>query len=181
MYCPRCGQQLASEIRFCSRCGLPLSVVAELVANDGLLLVGQATGSVGKETSPHNGMRFGAKLIFLSVVLLPLCFGLSIWADSPGPLLAPLTVFLAGFFWMMYLRLFGEAPLAVDQQNRFNQRRFATPRAASLPPQKNAMDGFIGRAVDTGEFVEPPSVTDHTTRLINNPQPRNVVGKPLKG
>ncbi len=30
MYCPRCGQQqISDEMKFCSRCGLPMSGLAE--------------------------------------------------------------------------------------------------------------------------------------------------------
>ncbi|MCA1621121.1 MAG: zinc-ribbon domain-containing protein, partial [Acidobacteria bacterium] len=36
MFCPRCGQQAAEEVRFCSRCGLPLGAAAEIVASGGL-------------------------------------------------------------------------------------------------------------------------------------------------
>lgn len=166
MYCPRCGQQLATEIRFCSRCGLPLSAVAEIVANGGASPVLQSAGALEKDSPPRRRERLGAKLIFLSVVLVPLCLGLSIWADSPGPLIAPVAVFLAGFFWLIYWRLFGEEPLVLNQQNRFNQRHIDSARMVALPPQRSAADGFNVRAVDTGEFIEPPSVTDHTTRLI---------------
>ena len=34
MFCPRCGhQQVSNEMRFCSRCGLSLGLVTDLVAN----------------------------------------------------------------------------------------------------------------------------------------------------
>lgn len=34
MYCPQCSQQQATgEMRFCSRCGFPLKIVSQLVAN----------------------------------------------------------------------------------------------------------------------------------------------------
>ena len=34
MFCPRCGQEQASgELRFCSRCGLPMGIIAEVLAN----------------------------------------------------------------------------------------------------------------------------------------------------
>ena len=34
MFCPRCGhQQVSNEMRFCSRCGLTLGLVTDLVAN----------------------------------------------------------------------------------------------------------------------------------------------------
>jgi predicted amidophosphoribosyltransferase len=38
MYCPQCSQeQIAEEMRFCSRCGLPLEIVSQLVRNGGAL------------------------------------------------------------------------------------------------------------------------------------------------
>lgn len=39
MHCPDCGQQqVSTETRFCSRCGLPLLLVSEIVANRGYLV-----------------------------------------------------------------------------------------------------------------------------------------------
>src|SRR5690349_19457996 len=38
MHCPSCGQQqISNETKFCSRCGMPLSLVADVVANGGTL------------------------------------------------------------------------------------------------------------------------------------------------
>ena len=38
MHCPSCGQQqLSSETKFCSRCGLPLGLIAEVVSQGGYL------------------------------------------------------------------------------------------------------------------------------------------------
>jgi hypothetical protein len=38
MFCPRCGQKLASNaVRFCANCGLRLEAVTYLLANDGHL------------------------------------------------------------------------------------------------------------------------------------------------
>ncbi|HYP51045.1 MAG TPA: hypothetical protein VEQ34_08905, partial [Pyrinomonadaceae bacterium] len=38
MFCPNCGQQQATEqMRFCSRCGFPLGLVTEILANGGFL------------------------------------------------------------------------------------------------------------------------------------------------
>ena len=45
MYCPNCGQQQASnEMRFCSRCGLALSGLADWLAGD--RIVSTATPAV---------------------------------------------------------------------------------------------------------------------------------------
>ena len=36
MFCPKCGgEQASDEMRFCSRCGMPLGGVADLLSNEG--------------------------------------------------------------------------------------------------------------------------------------------------
>src|SRR5258708_37224499 len=38
MHCPNCGQQqVSNETKFCSRCGLPLGIVSELLIHGGNL------------------------------------------------------------------------------------------------------------------------------------------------
>src|SRR4051812_16654898 len=38
MHCPNCGQQqVSNETKFCSRCGMPLGLVADVLANGGYL------------------------------------------------------------------------------------------------------------------------------------------------
>jgi len=167
MYCPRCGQQLAREIRFCSRCGLPMNVVAEIVANEGAPVDRTAPDAMERRECARPGMRHAARLIFLSLILLPICLGISFQADSPVPLFVPLTVFLVGLFWLFYAYIFGESPFAANPAGQLGQPRFATPRGELLTPPKSTVEGFIARSVDTGEILEPPGVTDHTTRLLD--------------
>ena len=77
MHCPRCGQQQVSEdIKFCSRCGLPLGVVSEVLAQGGYLpqldeLLDQKKTSFNKK----NGVVF-------SVIWAIFCFFLAIVFDG---------------------------------------------------------------------------------------------------
>lgn len=107
--------------------------------------------------------------MFLSGVLAPVFLGLSFLAENPGPLLIPLTIFLAGLALMLYTQLFGEgAASAVSQQA---QPSSFEPRLADavLPPASNlGMNDFGGQQVRTKELVQPPSITEHTTRLLDN-------------
>jgi hypothetical protein len=98
------------------------------------------------------------------VVLFPLFFGLCFPADSPGPLIIPATVFLAGLAWMLSHRLFTEEsapappriqPLAVSRQ------------VASPPPPAPAAVFSAPRANPAG-IAPPPSVTEPTTGLLND-------------
>jgi hypothetical protein len=165
MYCPRCGQQLASDIRFCSRCGLPMQVVTEFLSHDGMPPPTQAAG--GEARQPLEcGTRLAVKLIFLSILLAPICFLVSFRADSPLPLFLPVTTFLAGSLWLLYSRLFSQALFMQNPRNRATQPHLAQPHAPALS-SSHGVSGFAARAADTGEILAPPSVTDHTTRLLD--------------
>lgn len=139
MYCPNCGDERASGVRFCPRCGLRLDGVTELLANNGALPV-SAPAQTSEPSLRRKGMRQGAKLMFLSGVLLPIFFGLCFSADNPAPLLVPLTVFLAGLSRTLYAKLFYEdyAPssqfpkLAALRQSSDPQRADTTNRLAQL-------------------------------------------------
>ena len=110
IYCPRCSQQqLSSDVRFCSRCGLQLEGVEELVATGGLSLV---AGKPDEALSPRQrGIRLGAKVLFFGTVLIPVALAISLIADSPIPLLLFGMVLLMGAARMAYARIFEhEAP-----------------------------------------------------------------------
>jgi uncharacterized membrane protein YvbJ len=99
MYCPKCGQQQVSDTtRFCSRCGLAISGLAECIAAGGIFSAREEVGPLASASPRPKGIRRGKKVMFFSGVLLPICFALSIFIDEPGPLLFPLAVFLAGLF-----------------------------------------------------------------------------------
>ena len=121
MYCPKCSQPASYDARYCSRCGLPLTTISDIIDNGGFPLDHQAT----RRSLRRRGMRVGAKLMFMSAVLLPIFFGLSFPADSPAPLLVPLTIFFAGLAWFLYSRIFGEDDLYAEERK---QRRRFDPR-----------------------------------------------------
>jgi hypothetical protein len=167
MFCPRCGQQQVSEeVRFCPRCGLSLASVPALLASEA---VADDKGSARKGilSWKRAGVRRGAKLMFFGAVLFPIFLGLSIAFDSPGPLVVPFTVFLAGLAWMLYFVLFGEeTPRAGGAEVRKEFRDSRTAQA--LPPSTFVpASGFGARRADTADMARPPSVTEQTTRLLD--------------
>lgn len=167
MYCPRCGQQqLSDEVRFCSRCGLPLLGVTTLLS----------AASAGAEGAPRKGIlagkrpgvRRGAKLMFFSVVLFPIFFAFSIAADSPGPLVVPFTLFLAGFAFMLYTFLFGEELLHGRGLKNRDEPRDARGAQQALPPSTFVPASSFGRGrANTADMAQPSSVTEQTTRLLD--------------
>ncbi len=76
MYCPNCGQQqLSDNTRFCSRCGISISGLAEWLAGGGELVVRDEENAKMISASPRRkGIRRGVKFMFLSGVLVPVFF-----------------------------------------------------------------------------------------------------------
>jgi hypothetical protein len=176
MFCPKCGQERAStEVRFCSRCGFHLGGVDALLVQEASLSAPHSmplaalpvVAPVGP--SPRQvGTRLGAKVMFISMVLTPLLIGLSIVVDSPAPLLIPFTIFLAGLCRTAYALLFEERhPMPQASMPALPRPGVYVPPA--LPPRHSApLTATAGRAPNTGEVVTPPSVTEHTTRFLED-------------
>jgi len=166
MFCPRCGQQQISEdVRFCPRCGLSLAQVPALLTS------GETMATTGPprvvRSQKRVGIRRGAKLMFFSAVLFPIFLAMSIAADSPGPLVVPFTVFLAGLAWLLYFVLFGEEVPHKSVAEGKKDFRDSRP-APSLPPSTFApASGFGQRRANTADMMQPPSVTEQTTRLLD--------------
>lgn len=169
MYCPKCGQQARERVRFCSHCGFPLDPVNELIANIGTI-TSRDTAPQKKELSERRkGIRRGAQILFLSLVLFPITFGIAIGADTPGPLVLPFTVFIAGVLWMLYFRLFGDdTPIATNQPLP-HQMNAMPPRSALPAPYENSVSGLYTPPRNTADMMERPnSVTETTTKLLDD-------------
>src|SRR5688572_28633438 len=125
MFCPKCGQQSSEEFRFCPRCGLSLAGLPAYVAANDAATARPEPPRPALITARRRGMRRGAKLMFFSVVLLPLFLLFSGVADEPAPMLIPLAVFFAGLAWLVYARLFSDHTLPVE--DRASRRDLAAP------------------------------------------------------
>ena len=164
MFCPRCGQQCSTDVRFCSRCGLPLDVIAEVTTNHGLAPWDPSIVPATSRSSRQKGIRIGTILMLAAVVLSPLFFAVAVMADGPAPLLAPLTLLLTGLCIVLYSRAFGDNRPAVQSQP---YSAFKPPTPVISLPHRSSIDGFGPRKVNTSDMAEPPSVTDHTTQFFD--------------
>src|SRR5215470_5782169 len=106
MYCPNCGQQqISDEMRFCSRCGLALSGLAEWLAGGRLPL--KREDEAPAALSPRRkGIRRAAKLMFFSGALFPVFLAFSIAVEEGGPMSIPCGLFFISLVMMLYARLF---------------------------------------------------------------------------
>ena len=182
MFCPRCGQQQISEtLRFCSRCGFPLEGALILLEHGGLLPRYEPEGE--KKISPRRkGVKQGGALMIIGAVLVPILGVMSGFA--PGNLenvfaffaaVAAIICFVGGPLRMVYAACFEEgAPAPQFGRPVSYGPQAITPPAARLSalPQGtvNPSTGWRARP-DTAEIVQPSSVTDHTTRLLEKPEP----------
>jgi hypothetical protein len=179
MFCPQCGQQQVSgEMRFCSRCGFPLGGVIQLLASGGMVTTSDAVaGTSPRQFSPRRkGYRQGGLMMLLSLIATPL---MAILTELGLPeILIPLTAII--FFWggairMMYARFFEDAgvpapPAALPVYSPpVGHAQFVpgVPQAA-LPPQRSTPASGWRQPTNTAEMSPPPSVTENTTRLLDD-------------
>jgi hypothetical protein len=175
MHCPSCGQQqINNESKFCSRCGLPLGVIAEVVSHGGYLpqLVQLAEMQHKKPFfSKKNGVTLG---IIWFIFLTMFCTAMLGILNAPEELIGLVAV--TGVFGAMMIivgslvalpssksptLIANAVPIQPDQLNP------ATAQAA-LPPQPAgyyAAPG-VGNWRDTND-LQPASVTESTTRLLD--------------
>jgi hypothetical protein len=175
MFCPNCGQQqIANNTKFCPRCGTSIAGLAEWLAAGGATFVVRDAPAPAAPAAPaalsprRKGMRRGAKVMFLSGVLLPFLVAMSAAVEHPLPFLFVLVIFFIGFSMTLYARIFGEdAPPAAKPAPAQQQLPGAT--AAALPPAADTrLNNFGRRGVRTAELSPPPSVTENTTRLLDD-------------
>jgi hypothetical protein len=178
MFCPQCGQQqISGETRFCSRCGFPLGGVLSLLATGGIPAQLE-TSATPKKLSPRSrGYRQGALMLLIGCVLTPI---LGILTDIGFPeIIVAITAvicFMGGFARMIYARIFEEK--TAQQATGPNLQTYVPPVAhtqfgpggaqpSALPPQRSVPALGWRKQNDTAEVVAPPSVTENTTRLLD--------------
>ena len=160
MFCPRCGQQLSGDVHFCSRCGMQLDAIKDLITTNGLLP--DAANPI--EISPRRkGIRLGGKFIFWSIGTLPLIIILaSSMRHGENWGLVPFTLFLIGLLQIVYSWLFKE-----NKQAPAKKIAWSNKQPAQIPPGSPL---FIATPTpaDTGEIINPPSITENTTNLLRD-------------
>ncbi len=118
-------------------------------------------------TARRRGIRRGAKLMFICAVLLPAAALLAFEGDAPGPLLLVCTGGLAGLLWMVYSWLFNDNVLPVGKGAGRKDLGAAGDRPALGAPPFTPAPLFSQQRADTGEIYRPPSVTEHSTKLLD--------------
>jgi hypothetical protein len=177
MYCPKCSQlQPSDEMRFCSRCGFALSGVAMLVENDGV--IPQLTGKSG-QTQPSSRKKVMVESAIFTGIAWTVVIFATLAFDFGGrfELMAKLAALLFFFLGLVGLLRFLYGFLFVkniDQPERsalpdatFQGALPETPRRAALSGRRDLPATDYPRRGHTKEIVPQPSVTENTTRLLD--------------
>ena len=173
MFCPKCGQQQVSDdVSFCPRCGLPLGGVKQLLAADGRLPALEQERGKPRRSPRREGVRQGVLLMFICLILLPLADAI----DNNRLDFLPQIFVMAGLVRILYAVFFQEG--APRRKRRDGSQADASPAAAdglggnarrpALPPEQGVPVARWQPRVDTAEMVERPSVTEHTTKLLDD-------------
>ena len=167
MFCPQCGhQQVSNDIRFCSRCGLSLSLATDLLPVS------------GDQLRREKRELVGVALMMATVLMLAnflLVFGLITLPHLANP------VFL--WLWISFMvSSFAVGGAGVTSLVRGGFFKRLKEREARLQLMKSAQDDRIladettTGSIDSGgtspRFIEPASVTETTTRELA-PTPRD--------
>ncbi|MCM3902941.1 MAG: hypothetical protein ND866_14640 [Pyrinomonadaceae bacterium] len=166
MFCPKCNQQQASDdMGFCSRCGFPLSVVADLLAHNGALA---KVSEEDRLSARQKGVRAGVCLIFASLVIGFVMALLSVFVIGKPELFIPMTsgvFFLSGILRIAYACMF-EPDIRLEEPSSRPIQVRAPESGYALPPAQN-ISAIGTQVVNTAEMLTRPSVTEHTTKLLD--------------
>jgi hypothetical protein len=166
-------------MRFCSRCGFPMEGAMALLSHGGLLPNYQPPEGEKTISPRRRGVKQGALLMLIGALLVPV---LGVMAGfAPGRLdnvfgffaaLSAIICFLGGPLRMLFAAIFEEgapAPHFVAPSSYPTQMPPA--RVSALPPRAANPPTAPWRRPETDEILQPPSVTDHTTRLLDKSEP----------
>ena len=174
MHCPKCGQQQVSdETRYCSRCGLLLTGVSAVVANNGELPASSAAS--GKKDSPRKrGVKQGAFIFLLAFLVVPLLALFHLLTGTEPFLAVGAMILFAGgavlrVAWALLFESGESLPAEAAVWQPVNIGGSGPPQvlpaSKSIPASVYTAPG-AGAWRDTNELSTPGSVTDSTTKLL---------------
>lgn len=179
MFCPVCGQnQISEQTRFCSRCGFLLTGIEQVVANEGNLPYLTAPTGSKSSTPRKKGLKWGLMIFLMTFLVVPLTAIVTV-ALNAEPFVVAMTAilfFMGGILRMVYALLFESnepTGLTLEQStlNAAQNLLGKTRQTPALPPQQSIPTSTYvppaGGWRETNDLVQPHSVTDDTTKMLN--------------
>jgi hypothetical protein len=164
MYCPQCASENQENASFCRGCGANISLVPQA-------LTGSVPASVPDEWAENlsqwrrrrdvPSVEKGIKNIFMGVAFILAALG-AFWFAPSGQ---------NWWFWL-FIPAFAMLGGGVAEMVRFKMRKTAALPAASRQAAIRAAAQRPAAALprlDTSELMQPPSISDSTTRHLEPP------------
>ena len=177
MFCPQCGQQqISQETRFCSRCGLPLNLIAEVVSNGGTLPALEQLNQKQDGLTRSTGVKFGLAWFLVLTFLMTPVFAILDLEDLTA--LTAVLGFIGGILMMVFSAIFLPSKPKANFISSQNQIPASNPNflsghagASALPPQQSfPVENYVQPPANSwrGETndLQPTSVTEGTTKLL---------------
>ena len=181
MFCPRCGEErISEETSFCSKCGYLLTGTAELLDKGGALVPADDAVRAAWWSPRSHGIRMGLFMLLLTIVLAPIVGIISVFALNTEPWPVGVVIFLlggGGLLRIVYALMFETKKAHLLPGEGWPKAGVVGAAAATTEPQLSGPgskgelypSSFIpppsSRWLDTND-LEPTSVTDHTTKLL---------------
>jgi hypothetical protein len=179
MYCPKCGQERTSEATsFCSRCGYLLTGTAELLHTGGSLPGRTHRGGMTR----RQGVKQGLFIFLLTFLVAPIVglfvtFGLRM---EPWPVGLVVALFgVGGVLRIIHALMFGERDdrsVSDLPPADLDPGYVPAPETATLPRLSVGVPDYLSPETRPGRLdtsdLEPRSVTEGTTKLLENDTPR---------
>lgn len=172
MHCPSCGQQqISNETKFCSRCGMPLTLVSDLVSHGGYLpQLAELAKAPATIYTKRNGVVFSLFWLIFWLLIMAVVFGGILNVDILGELFSVIGIFgglLIFLFSLFFLKKTPKhfAPGAYVPQQ---QGLYGPPQQAALPPQpaRDYAHPGAGAWRDTNDLE--PKVTEGVTQILHD-------------
>ena len=172
MHCPRCGyRQTSDEIRFCTKCGLEISDVKNLLTPETVQTKAQ------RRSANNKAARQGLMLIFAGFISILILAILRDFFTIPQSLFAvTVLIFIIGGAIRMALPSLSGGKISTKNKDDWRKSDLETnklsgaqsfdktlPEAEYRPPVDFGAGNF-----DTNELVPLASVTEGTTRELEN-------------
>ena len=157
-------------MRFCSRCGFPLAIVSQLVRGRGAL-EGFDPEAKGELTPRQKGVRWGLILMILSLLLVPLAALMTAMKSDFFALFVPVfALFVLGLGRLLHAYLLAQSTPKESGKSlaASSDKQSSGAYAAALPAGQSIPAATWKQPVNTSEIAHPVSVTENTTRLLND-------------
>lgn len=178
MHCPGCGQQqVSNETKFCSRCGLPLGIVSDVLAHGGYLpQLAELNKKKKSIWTRRNGLAFSLIwFLFFLFIMTPMWGILNV--DRLAGASAILAIF-GGLIWMVCSLIFLKSdkvvyPMAPHMYGPQPPQNYNLPQQPvyqqALPPQQSIpvssyQTPQAGMWRDTNELQ--PTMSEGATKLL---------------